>query len=192
MRIQRLLILILALSLPLSALAEEQCPLIVNLGSSESPDLRTVAQVVSPEGYAPLEDASPTGSEPEYYLVPNDAESPVRFLYYTTGCGDSRALAEAARENYALFYDEFDSGEIAEITLSGRACLCLAYTCAYPGRDGATPVYEQSAICYFPAGENAFVACILSLSFDSPDDYLSEAAFAESLEQMASAVQWME
>lgn len=184
MPFKRLLILILALMLPLCAYAEEENPLTFNQS--------TIAHVVCPEGYAVQADEAISGTDPEYYLMPTDAESPVRFLYYTTGSGDSQALAEAAQQNFMVFYDEFASDEIGEITLAGRTCLCLSYTCTYPAEDGTTPVYEQSAICYFPVQDDTFVACILSLSFDSADDYLSEEEFGESLELMASAVEWME
>ena len=123
-----------------------------------SPDggrARVVARVVQPEGYALSEDSDVDGEEPEYYFEPESDESPVRFLYYTTGYGDSQSVAEAAIAAYTTFYDEFASSEVAERTLADRTFLSFDYTAAYPNAEETAMVYEQSAVCYFPVGGDA-------------------------------------
>lgn len=165
-------------------------PLIANVTGPMAPEYATVAEVVAPEGYALLEGISPNfaGAEPEYYFAPEDTGSPVRFLYYTTGYGDSRKLAENAIERYHTFYEVFEAGEIVNVNLAGKNCLSVTYTCSYPDQDGVTPVYEQSALCYFPVQESVFIACIASLSFDSAEEYLDAEAMNALLEQAAAAI----
>lgn len=156
-----------------------------------SPDggrARVVARVVQPEGYALSEDSDVDGEEPEYYFEPESDESPVRFLYYTTGYGDSQSVAEAAIAAYTTFYDEFASSEVAERTLADRTFLCFDYTAAYPNAEETAMVYEQSAVCYFPVGGDAFVVCIVSLSFDGADAYLDAEALDAYIAQACGAV----
>lgn len=156
-----------------------------------SPDggrARVVARVVQPEGYALSEDSDVDGEEPEYYFEPESDESPVRFLYYTTGYGDSQSVAEAAIAAYTTFYDEFASSEVAERTLADRTFLCFDYTAAYPNAEETAMVYEQSAVCYFPVGGDAFVVCIVSLSFDGADAYLDAEALDAYVAQACGAV----
>lgn len=156
-----------------------------------SPDggrARVVARVVQPEGYALSEDSDVDGEEPEYYFEPESDESPVRFLYYTTGYGDSQSVAEAAIAAYTTFYDEFASSEVAERTLADRTFLCFDYTAAYPNAEETAMVYEQSAVCYFPVGGDAFVVCIVSLSFDGSDAYLDAEALDAYVAQACGAV----
>ncbi|HIQ71484.1 MAG TPA: hypothetical protein IAB73_04655 [Candidatus Onthenecus intestinigallinarum] len=156
-----------------------------------SPDggrARVVARVVQPEGYALSEDSDVDGEEPEYYFEPESDESPVRFLYYTTGYGDSQSVAEAAIAAYTTFYDEFASSEVAERTLADRTFLSFDYTAAYPNAEETAMVYEQSAVCYFPVGGDAFVVCIVSLSFDGSDAYLDAEALDAYVAQACGAV----
>ena len=156
-----------------------------------SPDggrARVVARVVQPEGYALSEDSDVDGEEPEYYFEPESDESPVRFLYYTTGYGDSQSVAEAAIAAYTTFYDEFASSEVAERTLADRTFLSFDYTAAYPNAEETAMVYEQSAVCYFPVGEDAFVVCVVSLSFDGADAYLDAEALDAYIAQACGAV----
>lgn len=156
-----------------------------------SPDggrARVVARVVQPEGYALSEDSDVDGEEPEYYFEPESDESPVRFLYYTTGYGDSQSVAEAAIAAYTTFYDEFASSEVAERTLADRTFLCFDYTAAYLNAEGTAMVYEQSAVCYFPVGEDAFAVCIVSLAFDDADAYLDKDALDAYVAQACGAV----
>lgn len=156
-----------------------------------SPDggrARVVARVVQPEGYALSEDSDVDGEEPEYYFEPESDESPVRFLYYTTGYGDSQSVAEAAIAAYTTFYDEFASSEVAERTLADRTFLSFDYTAAYPNAEETAMVYEQSAVCYFPVGEDAFAVCIVSLSFDGADAYLDAEALDAYVAQACGAV----
>lgn len=156
-----------------------------------SPDggrARVVARVVQPEGYALSEDSDVDGEEPEYYFEPESDESPVRFLYYTTGYGDSQSVAEAAIAAYMTFYDEFASSEVAERTLADRTFLCFDYTAAYPNAEETAMVYEQSAVCYFPVGGDAFVVCIVSLAFDDADAYLDAEALDAYVAQACGAV----
>lgn len=156
-----------------------------------SPDggrARVVARVVQPEGYALSENSDVDGEEPEYYFEPESDESPVRFLYYTTGYGDSQSVAEAAIAAYTTFYDEFASSEVAERTLADRTFLCFDYTAAYPNAEETAMVYEQSAVCYFPVGGDAFVVCIVSLSFDGSDAYLDAEALDAYVAQACGAV----
>lgn len=156
-----------------------------------SPDggrARVVARVVQPEGYALSEDSDVDGEEPEYYFEPESDESPVRFLYYTTGYGDSKSVAEAAIAAYTTFYDEFASSEVAERTLADRTFLSFDYTAAYPNAEETAMVYEQSAVCYFPVGGDAFVVCIVSLSFDGSDAYLDAEALDAYVAQACGAV----
>ena len=147
-----------------------------------------VARVVQPEGYALSEDSDVDGEEPEYYFEPESDESPVRFLYYTTGYGDSQSVAEAAIAAYTTFYDEFASSEVAERTLADRTFLSFDYTAAYPNAEETAMVYEQSAVCYFPVGGDAFVVCIVSLSFDGADAYLDAEALDAYVAQACGAV----
>lgn len=156
-----------------------------------SPDggrARVVARVVQPEGYALSEDSDVDGEEPEYYFEPESDESPVRFLYYTTGYGDSQSVAEAAIAAYTTFYDEFASSEVAERTLADRTFLSFDYTAAYPNAEETAMVYEQSAVCYFPVGGDAFVVCVVSLSFDGSDAYLDAEALDAYVAQACGAV----
>lgn len=156
-----------------------------------SPDggrARVVARVVQPEGYALSEDSDVDGEEPEYYFEPESDESPVRFLYYTTGYGDSKSVAEAAIAAYTTFYDEFASSEVAERTLADRTFLCFDYTAAYLNAEGTAMVYEQSAVCYFPVGEDAFAVCIVSLAFDDADAYLDKDALDAYIAQACAAM----
>lgn len=156
-----------------------------------SPDggrARVVARVVQPEGYALSEDSDVDGEEPEYYFEPESDESPVRFLYYTTGYGDSQSVAEAAIAAYTTFYDEFASSEVAERTLADRTFLSFDYTAAYLNAEGTAMVYEQSAVCYFPVGGDAFVVCIVSLAFDDADAYLDVEALDAYIAQACGAV----
>lgn len=156
-----------------------------------SPDggrARVVARVVQPEGYALSEDSDVDGEEPEYYFEPESDESPVRFLYYTTGYGDSQSVAEAAIAAYTTFYDEFASSEVAERTFADRTFLSFDYTAAYPNAEETAMVYEQSAVCYFPVGGDAFVVCVVSLSFDGSDAYLDAEALDAYVAQACGAV----
>lgn len=156
-----------------------------------SPDggrARVVARVVQPEDYALSEDSDVDGEEPEYYFEPESDESPVRFLYYTTGYGDSQSVAEAAIAAYTTFYDEFASSEVAERTLADRTFLSFDYTAAYPNAEETAMVYEQSAVCYFPVGGDAFVVCVVSLSFDGADAYLDAEALDAYVAQACGAV----
>ena len=153
---------------------------------------REVAEVAVPEGFACLSEESSAGETPEYYFLPTDAGSHVRFLYYTTGRGDAHKLAEAAVSSYRMLYDEFDAGEIRSADFSGRACLYFDYTCAYPSRTGDTFVYEQTAVAYIPLNSDEFIACIASLAFDDPAGYLSAAAMREFLDFAMSAVKLSE
>lgn len=127
-----------------------------------------VARVTPPEGFAAAPEMALEG---EYYFVPDAPGDHGRFIYYTTGEGDPRALAKAALESYATFYDVFAPGEIREDTLAGRDCLRFEYTCAYPDQSGAHMVYEQTAVAYVPLDEGRFIACIVSLAFDDPNGY---------------------
>ena len=156
-----------------------------------SPDggrARVVARVVQPEGYTLSEDSDVDGEEPEYYFEPESDESSVRFLYYTTGYGDSKSVAEAAIAAYTTFYDEFASSEVAERTLADRTFLCFDYTAAYLNAEGTAMVYEQSAVCYFPVGEDAFAVCIVSLAFDDADAYLDKDALDAYIAQACGAM----
>ena len=134
---------------------------------------RAVAGVAVPEGFSCLSEESVAGETPEYYLVPTEAESNVRFLYYTTGRGDPQTLAKAALSSYGMLYDEFSAGEIRQEAFAERDCLYFDYTCAYPTRTGDAMVYEQTAVAYIPVDGDAFIACIASLAFDDPEDYFS-------------------
>lgn len=187
-RTTMLLALLLAcLCLAGAALAED-CPLITDMGAEGAKDLRTVATVQPPEGFALQAPADPAAEEPEYYFVPTDEASPVRFYYYTAGQGQPEALAKAALESYAMFYEDFHAGDITDAPLDGRDCLRFSYSCAYPGRDGATPVYEQTAVCYLPLREDRFVAVIASLAFGSAKDRLTDALLEAELAKALAAV----
>lgn len=142
-----------------------------------------VAHVTPPEGFIAAPEMALEG---EYYFVPDTSGGPVRFIYYTAGEGDPRALAEAALESYAAFYDEFAPGEIREDTLAGQNCLRFDYTCAYPDRNGVNMVYEQTAVAYIPLEEEQFIACIVSLAFDNPTGYCDD--FTERLTLALSAI----
>ena len=141
------------------------------------------AYVTPPEGYVAAPEMALEG---EYYFVPNMPGDPVRFIYYTTGEGDPRALAETALESYVTFYDEFVPGEIIEDALAGQDCLHFDYTCAYPDRSGTNIVYEQTAIAYVPLDEAQFIACIISLAFDDPAGYCDD--LTDRLTQALSAI----
>ena len=153
---------------------------------------RAVAEVAVPEGFACLPEEPPAGETPEYYFLPTDTDSHVRFLYYTTGRGDARRLAEAALSSYRMLYDEFDTGEIRSEDFAGRACLYFDYTCAYPSRAGDTFVYEQTAVAYIPLNSDEFIACIASLAFDDPAGYLSTSSMREFLDFAMSAIKLFE
>lgn len=165
-------------------------PLIANVAGPEAPEYAAVAEVAAPEGYVPLDGVSPnyTGAEPEYYFVPEDSNSPVRFLYYTTGSGNGSKLAENAIERYHTFYEVFEAGEITSTFFAEKECINVTYTCSYAGQDGITPIYEQSSLCYFPITEHSFIACIVSLAFDSAEEYLNAEAMNALLEQAAAAI----
>ena len=185
------LLLVLCMLLP-AALAEAGAyPLLVKDADAKAVSYHTVAYVSEIEGYALMGGITPNsnGPEPEYYFAPADAESPVRFIYYTTGYGDCSALAESAIKSYGAFYEEFTAGEITEGVIAEKDCLSFSYTCSYRGQNGYTPVYEQSALCYFPVGEGTFIACILSLGFDSAEEYLDAEALNALVEQAAAAIQ---
>lgn len=190
---KRMLSILLALCLfACTALAATGAnPLIANLSGPAAPEYQTVAEVAAPEGYALLEGISPNfaGAEPEYYFAPEDAQSPVRFLYYTTGYGNSYTLAKNAVERYHTFYEVFEAGSIVTNTLADKECLSVVYTCSYAGQDGVTPVYEQSALCYFPVQDGVFIACIASLEFDSAEEYLGAEEMNAILEQAAAAIE---
>ena len=145
----------------------------------------TVVHLMPPEGYVIAPEMAMEG---EYYFVPSVPGDPARFLYYTTGAGDPRALAQAALESYAAFYDEFAPGEIREDALAGRDCLRFDYTCAYPDRSGERTVYEQTAVAYVPLDDKQFVACIVSLAFDDPSDRCSPDALTERLTLALNAI----
>lgn len=162
--------------------------LIANLGTADAPDYRKIAEIQVPDGFV-LADGV-TGLNPELYYAPEDEESPVRFVFYTTGNGDCLALAHAAAESYSSFYDEFEPGSIEETSLSDRSCIQFAYTCAYPGPDGASAVYEQTILCYFPLEGDAFAAMILSQAFDSAEKYLSHDDLLAQLDPFADAIIW--
>ena len=153
---------------------------------------RITAVVTPPDGFTCAPEMAVFSETPEYYFVPADEESPVRFIYYTTGNGDPRALAEAAMTDYGAFYDEFHKGEVREVTICGRACLCFDYTCAYPDRKGDGTVYEQTVVAYVPLESDAFIACIVSLDFDGAGSYVSKAALTEQLEVALDAIAMVE
>ena len=150
---------------------------------------REVAEVAVPEGFACPDGETAAGETPEYYLLPTDAGSDVRFLYYTTGRGDSRRLAEAALTSYSMLYDEFTAGEIQDGDFNGRSCLRFDYTCAYPNRAGDALVYEQTAVAYIPLDSDEFIACIVSLAFDDAKGYLSAEAMQERLASAMDAIE---
>lgn len=185
------ILLVLCLMFCTASAEQSNYPLIANVAGPEAPEYAAVAEVIVPEGYASLDGISPnyTGTEPEYYFIPEDADSPVRFLYYTTGSGNSRILAENAIERYYSFYDVFEAGEVTSTLLAGKECINVTYTCSYPGQDGVTPVYEQSSLCYFPITDHAFIACIVSLAVDSAEEYLDAEAMNALLEQAAAAIE---
>ena len=151
-----------------------------------------VAEVTVPDGFACSSGDSSVGETPEYYLLPSDAGSDVRFLYYTTGRGDPQTLAEAALASYSMLYDEFSAGEIHHEETEGLTTLYFDYTCAYPTRTGDALIYEQTAIAYIPLGSDTFIACIASLAFDNSDDYLSTEAMREFLMFAMNAIELSE
>ena len=153
---------------------------------------REVAEVTVPEGFTRSPEESHVGGTSEYYFLPTDADSHVRFLYYTTGQGDPHRLAEAALASYNVLYDEFEAGEIHSKDFADRACLYFDYTCAYPSRAGDTFVYEQTAVAYIPLNSDEFIACIASLAFDDPAGYLSDTAMREFLDFAMNAVKLTE
>ena len=187
-RMSMLLALLLACLWLTGAALAEDCPLITDMGLDGAKELRTVATVRPPEGFELQPSADPAAEEPEYYFVPADGASSVRFYYYTAGQGQPEALAKAALESYAMFYDGFSASDITDAPLDGRNCLRFSYSCAYPGRDGVTPVYEQTAVCYLPLREDRFVAVIASLAFGSAAGRLSDDQLEAELAKALAAV----
>lgn len=182
----------LALLYTLSAAAEvNQIPANWLLAKLDEKAYTKVAEISGLEGYSLLEGITPnsTGIEPELYYAPDDAENPVRFLYYTTGYGAPRTLANIAVRSYQNFYDQFTASEIIETTIGEKDCLTFSYTAEYPDVNETSTVYEQSAVCYFPANEDCFVACIISLAFDSSDEFLSAEELSEYTALAGNALQ---
>ena len=153
---------------------------------------RAVAEVAVPEGFACPSGNSSAGNTPEYYILPTDAGSDVRFMYYTTGRGDPRTLAEAALASYSVLYDEFNAGEIRNMDFKGMASLYFDYTCAYPDRAGDALVYEQTAVAYIQLDSDEFIACIISLAFNDPNGYLSAEGMRERLASAMNAIELSE
>lgn len=146
-----------------------------------------VAEILSPEGFAPLEGVTPNGDEPELYFVPEDSENPVRFFYYTTGYGEPATLAENARQTFAIYYDDCVASELADATVVGRSCTYFHYTCSYATEQGDA-AYEQSLIAYFPIDDACFAACIISLYVEDSESFLSEEELYDYLNAAASAI----
>ena len=183
--IKRMAILVLALLAAIPVVRAESCPLLDGAGN-------TVATVGEMEGLAAAPELSASSDTPEYYFVPVDKASPIRFVYYTTGAGDPMALAQAALSSYSMLYDEFSAGEILQEAVADRDCLRFRYTCAYPDRSGAQMVYEQTAVAYLPLSGESFIACILSLAFDDAESYWSAEALDDRLETALGAIQMAE
>ena len=181
-RTYRILLALLAALLTASAALAEDYPLLDRAGSQ-------AARVLPAEDLAVLPQTPIPGSTPEYYFRPTDGFEDVRFYYYTTGEGEPRALAEAALENYAIFYDDFTAGAISDAPLADRACLRFSYTCGYLGPDGESMVYEQTAVAYLPLGDDEFIACIVSLGFTGGDDFWAEASLTALLSDIVERVQ---
>ena len=133
----------------------------------------TIAEIATPKGLMAAPELAMPGETPEYYFVPADGQGALRFIYYTASSGEPRALAEAARDSYAMFYEGFECSEILEGPLAGRDGLCFEYTCQYPDSSGKRLVYEQTAVGYWPLEDGHFIACIVSLAFDDADSYKS-------------------
>lgn len=188
---KRILSIVLVMLLMMSAAyADAEYELVANLGSAEAAEYVTVAEIDVPEGYVYVEGVTPNSVyEPEYYFIPEVPENGVRFMYFTTGFGDYRRLAKLAAESYAGFYEVYEAGEIVEGEYAGKESLTFTYTCSYAGPDGVTPVYEQSALCYFPIKNNGFIACIISFGFGSESEYLDAATIDTYIEQAAAAIQ---
>ena len=142
----------------------------------------TVAEIAAPEGLRIAPELAMPGETPEYYFVPADGQGALRFIYYTASSGEPRALAEAARDSYAMFYDGFECSEIREGPLAGRDGLCFEYTCQYPDSSGKRLVYEQTAVGYWPLEDGHFIACIVSLAFDDAESYKSVQEMFDALE----------
>lgn len=187
---KRILLLVLAALLMMSAAyADPKYELVANLGTAEAAEYMAVAEIDVPDGYSYIEGVMPNSVyEPEYYFIPDDSESGVRFMYFTTGFGDHHRLARLAAESYAGFYEVYEAGEIVEGEHAGKESLSFTYTCSYAGPDGITPVYEQSALCYFPVKNNGFIACIISFIFDSESEYLDAETIDAYIEQAAAAI----
>lgn len=178
------LALLLAALLPACAASAAGSPLLAERDGA----LTEIAAVSPPAGYAEAPELAAPGDTPEYYFIPTE-KSPVRFLYYTTGSGDPAALAAAALESYAAFYEEFRPAAVREDRLAGRDCLRFDYTCAYPDADGKALVREQTAVAYVPLEGDAFIACIASLAFDEPDGFLTDDALTALLETALGAIE---
>lgn len=149
---------------------------------------RAVASVRAPEGFIPAPDMAVPGDTPEYYFIPEDDHSAVRFIYYTAGSGDPDALAKAALASYTAFYDDFQAGEPEAFTVGDRTGLRFDYTCAYPDRSGEHRVYEQTSVAYITVDEGVFVACVVSLGFGAAEDYLAKEALTAQLGQALNAI----
>ena len=187
---RRLLAAVLALMCLTGAALAERYPLRADMGEDGAKSIQEVATVETPVGFALQPSADPGAEEPEYYFEPLDESSPVRFYYYTAGSGDPDYLARAAMDTYALYYDEFQPGEITAAPLDGRDCLRFHYTCAYPNRDKTATVYEQTAVCYLPLRADRFAACIVSLAFGDAGDYLTDEALEAELTEAVRAISY--
>ena len=186
---RKILALLLALMLlaggALAELVEGQQPnwLVAKIGE----DYSKVGEVSQPEGFARLEGVTPNGTEPEIYFAPEDAESPIRFFYYTTGYGAPAELAESARSTFAVYYDDCTTSELKSAHIGEKDCTFFHYTCSYPDREGET-AYEQSLIGYFPITDDCFAACIISLYADGAESYAAEEELIAYLETAAAAL----
>ena len=165
-----------------AAFAEEY-PLVLK----EDGDSALQLHVRVPEDYQLAESMISLPDE-ELYFTPADPSSPVRFFYYTLGSGDPSALAAAAIESYTAFYDVFEAEDIVRETLEGRESVRLDYTCAYAGRDGVSQVYEQTSINYVMIDGDRFIACIVSMAFDAPDQWMDARRMSEVRNAALSAI----
>jgi len=184
------ILMVILLTVAPSAFAESEEYLLaadVNL----SGNLRTVAEVLLPEEYVYME-STPLGNEPEYYFFSSDPDSPVRFFYYTTGYGKARNMAENAAGNYVSFYTDCEVGEIFETEFNGNSFLGFTYIAGYPNEDNSATVWEQSTVCYCPINDSAFVACIVSLDFDSREECLDAEALEDYLRTACEAIAFVE
>lgn len=188
---KKILALVAALMLiasgALAELVEGQQPnwLIAKIGD----EYLKVAEIDQPEGFALLEGVMPNGAEPEIYFAPENAESPIRFFYYTTGYGDPAELADAARKSFAVYYDDCTTSELTQTRIGEKDCTFFHYTCSYPDREGNT-AYEQSLIGYFPVADGCFAACIISLYADDAESYAAEEELIGYLETAAGAIRF--